>query len=33
LNWFQRFPNRLEHEKQVVGALLAEGWVKLLNST
>lgn len=28
MNWFQRFPNRLEHEKQVVGALLADGWVK-----
>lgn len=28
MNWFQRFPDRLEHEKQVVGALLTEGWVK-----
>lgn len=27
MSWFQRFPDRLEHEKQVVGALLSEGWV------
>lgn len=28
MTWFQRFPDRLEHEKQIVGALLAEGWVR-----
>lgn len=28
MSWFQRYPNRLEHEKQVIGALIAEGWVK-----
>ena len=28
MNWFQRFPTRLERERQVVGALIAEGWVK-----
>ena len=28
MNWFQRFPDRLEHEKQALGELLAEGWVK-----
>lgn len=26
--WFQRFPDRLEAEKQAVAALVAEGWVK-----
>ncbi len=26
--WFQRFADRLEHEKQVMASLIAEGWVK-----
>lgn len=28
MNWFQRFADRLELEKQVIGALIVEGWVK-----
>ena len=28
MNWFQRFPDRLEQEKQALGELLAQGWVK-----
>ncbi len=28
MNWFQRFPDRLEQEKEAVGNLLSEGWVK-----
>lgn len=26
--WFQRFAERLEHEKQAISSLIAEGWVK-----
>lgn len=28
MSWFQRFADRLELEKQAIGALIAEGWVK-----
>lgn len=31
MSWFKRYADRLALEKQVVGALIAEGWVKQVN--